>query len=56
MWTWLPAYVAASYAAWRPGAGSRLAVGPTAFAAIGVAGAAGCLVAGRLADAYGRAG
>ena len=35
MWTWLPAYIAASYAAWRPDAGGRLAVGATAFAAIG---------------------
>jgi len=55
LWTWLPAFVAASYAAWRPGADTRVAVGATAFAAIGLAGAAGCLVAGRLADAYGRA-
>jgi MFS family permease len=55
LWTWMPAYVAASYAAWRPESGTRLAVGLISFAAIGVAGAAGCLVAGRLADAYGRA-
>ena len=54
MWTWLPAYVAASYAAWRTGADSRLAVGATAFAAIGLAGAAGCLAGGRLADRHGR--
>jgi MFS family permease len=55
VWTWLPAYVAASYAAWRAGADTRLAVGVTGFAAIGVAGAAGCLVVGRLADRHGRA-
>ena len=55
VWTWLPAYVAASYAAWRAGADTRLAVGATGFVAIGVAGAAGCLVAGRLADRHGRA-
>ena len=54
MWTWLPAYIAASYAAWRPDAGGRLAVGLTAFAAIGLAGAAGCLLGGRLADRHGR--
>jgi MFS family permease len=54
MWTWLPAYVAASYAAWRPDADGRLAVGATAFAAIGLAGAAGCLAGGRLADRHGR--
>jgi MFS family permease len=52
MWTWLPAYIAASYAAWRPDAGGRLAVGVTAFAAIGLAGAAGCLLGGRLADRH----
>jgi len=54
MWTWLPAYVAASYAAWKSGSDSRLAVGATAFAAIGLAGAAGCLFGGRLADRHGR--
>ena len=54
MWTWLPAYVAAGYAAWRHGSDSRLAVGATAFAAIGLAGAAGCLLGGRLADRHGR--
>jgi MFS family permease len=54
MWTWLPAFVAASYAAWSPGSDSRLAVGATAFAAIGAAGAAGCLLGGRPADRHGR--
>jgi MFS family permease len=55
MWTWLPAFVAASFAAWSPTADSRLAVGVTSFAVIGIAGAAGCLLGGRLSDRYGRA-
>ncbi len=54
MWTWLPAYIAASYAAWRQDADTRLAVGVTAFVAIGIAGAAGCVLGGRLADRHGR--
>lgn len=55
MWTWLPVFVAASYTAHAAGSDTRLAVGLTAFAAIGVAGAIGCLVGGRLADRVGRA-
>lgn len=51
MWTWLPAYLAASYAI-RPG---TVPVGVTAFAVIGVAGAAGCVLAGWLGDRAGRA-
>lgn len=54
LWAWLPAYVAASYAAWSVGADSRAAVGLTSFVVIGVAGAIGCVLAGRLADRYGR--
>lgn len=54
MWTWIPAYLAASAAASGQG-GSRTAVGLTAFAVIGVAGAAGCLAGGVLGDRYGRA-
>ena len=55
LWAWLPTYVAASYAAWRAGADGRGAVGLTSFAAIGLAGAFGCVLAGRLADRHGRA-
>ncbi|HSI94192.1 MAG TPA: MFS transporter [Jiangellaceae bacterium] len=51
MWTWLPAYIAASYAI-RPG---DLPVGVAAFLVIGVAGALGCLLAGWLGDRAGRA-
>ena len=53
LWTWLPTYVAASYAA-SSVPPSRSAIGLTAFAAIGVAGAAGCVAAGHLADRVGR--
>jgi MFS family permease len=55
LWTWLPAFIAASYAAWRGGSDTRAAVGISAFCAIGLAGVAGCLVAGWIADHYGRA-
>jgi MFS family permease len=55
LWTWLPAYVAASYAAWSPTAASRTAVSLTAFVVIGVAGAAGCVLGGLVADRHGRA-
>ncbi len=51
MWTWLPAYVAASYAV-RPGS---VSVGVAAFTVIGVAGAVGCVLAGWLGDRAGRA-
>lgn len=51
MWTWLPAYLAASNAAGR----GDLPVGVTAFAVIGVAGATGCVLAGWLGDRAGRA-
>ena len=55
LWTWLPSFIAASYAAWDPGSDTRAAVGLTAFAAIGLAGVAGCLLAGWVADRHGRA-
>lgn len=47
LWTWLPAYLAASR-------GSGSATDVIAFGAIGVAGLVGAVVAGRLADALGR--
>ena len=55
LWAWLPAYVAAGYAAWSPGTDTRWTVGGTAFVTIGVAGTAGCVLGGRLAVRFGRA-
>ena len=49
LWAWLPAFVMASRG--MPG---RVQTGVIAFAAIGVAGLAGAVVAGRLADRIGR--
>jgi MFS family permease len=53
LWTWLPAYLTASYAAWSPGPVSVRAVSLTAFAVIGIGGAVGCLAGGALADRVG---
>ncbi len=50
MWTWAPVFIAASFRA--SGAGGRLA-GLASFAVV-AAGAAGSVVAGRLADRFGR--
>ena len=55
MYTWVPTYAAASYAAWSASSGGRGRVELTAFAAIGLAGAAGCVTAGAVADRVGRA-
>ena len=51
VWTWLPAYLAASTAT----TGAPVPVGVVAFLAIGVAGGAGCLLGGWLGDRVGRA-
>ena len=50
VWAWLPAFYAAS----QTPAPSRLQMGVVVFAAIGLAGLAGSLAAGRLADRFGR--
>jgi MFS family permease len=55
MWTWVPAYVSASLFASDGDAPGRTTVGLVAFTVIGVAGALGCLGAGRLGDRIGRA-
>jgi MFS family permease len=55
MWTWVPAYAAASFAASGDRDPSRTAVELAAFAAVGVAGLAGCVLGGVAADARGRA-
>ncbi|MBR7743977.1 MFS transporter [Phycicoccus sp. BSK3Z-2] len=55
MWTWVPAFLTASVLADTGTEPSRTVVGLTAFTVIGVAGVAGCLVAGRLGDRIGRA-
>ncbi len=55
MWTWLPAYLTASLLRSGTPDPSRTVIGLTAFACIGVAGVAGCLIAGALGDRLGRA-
>jgi MFS family permease len=55
MWTWVPAYVSASLLRSEGEAPGRTMVGLVAFTVIGVAGAIGCLGAGRLGDRLGRA-
>lgn len=52
-WTWLPAYLAASLAAWRPGAAGHTAVFVLSFAVVGGAGGIGCIVAGAWAGRIG---
>jgi len=55
MWTWIPAYLTASFAVEGTWTGSRTAVGLASFATIGLAGVVGCVVGGRLGDRLGRA-
>jgi MFS family permease len=55
VWTWLPALVAASVAASGQRLPFSLSVGVLAFLAIGVAGVAGCLLAGWWSSRHGAA-
>jgi MFS family permease len=54
MWTWLPAFLLASWAPALGGARLIAAGAVAAFAIIGLAGAAGALLGGWVADRYGR--
>ncbi|CAN5400618.1 MFS transporter [soil metagenome] len=53
-WTWLPAFLIARQSARGDDALPDLVLGGTVFAAIGVAGVAGCLVGGWASDRFGR--
>jgi MFS family permease len=53
VWTWLPAFVAASVTVGRESLPFALSTGVLAFAAIGVAGVGGCLLAGRWSSRHG---
>ncbi len=55
LWTWMPAYVAASYVAHGQSGNIDVRVGLITFVAIGVAGGPACVIAGRIADRRGRA-
>jgi MFS family permease len=55
MWTWVPAYAAASFAASGDGDPSRTSVELAAFATVGIAGLGGCILGGLVADVRGRA-
>jgi MFS family permease len=54
MWAWLGAFLQASFAATMDATVAPVAAGLVTFAAIGPAGAVGCLVGGLLADRIGR--
>jgi MFS family permease len=53
MWTWYPAFVAASTRVYGIAAFREIAA-IEAFAVIGIAGSLGCVIAGALADRWGR--
>jgi MFS family permease len=55
LWTWLPAFLLASTVRNGAPTPSRAVLGLVAFAVIGIAGAAGCLLGGWASDRYGRA-
>jgi len=53
-WAWLPAFFVASRHATAGADPARLATGAVVFAAVGIAGLSGAVVAGRIADRVGR--
>ncbi len=55
VWTWIPAYVAATLSTSQGFDSSRSLVGVISFTVIGVSGVVGCLTGGALGDRYGRA-
>jgi MFS family permease len=55
VWTWIPAYLAASFAAHGQWSDDRAAVGLSVFLAFGVAGVLGCVLGGVVGDRTGRA-
>jgi MFS family permease len=54
LWAWLPAFIAASWVAWSGGSAPHDTVELASFVAIGVAGAAGAVTGGLIADRIGR--
>jgi len=54
LWAWLPAFLAASWVAWSGGSAPHDTIELASFAAIGVAGAAGAVAGGLIADRFGR--
>jgi MFS family permease len=54
LWAWLPAFIAASWAAWSGGSAPHDTVELASFVAIGIAGAAGAVAGGLIADRIGR--
>lgn len=54
LWTWMAMYIEASAQARTGGIASPIWIGTVTFAAIGVAGFVGCVLAGRVADRRGR--
>lgn len=54
LWAWLPAFIAASWAAWSGGSAPHDSVELASFVAIGIAGAAGAVAGGLIADRIGR--
>lgn len=54
MWTWLPAFLAASFTSYSPEI-SHWVISLSSFVSIGIAGGIGCVVGGLISDKVGRA-